>query len=117
MRKRAFTLVEILISIVILGIGITVMFNIFPLALQSLTYSRRLNQVYFLAQQKLDEIKADSPGREFQDSGQQDELRWSLTTRPYQIQSEIELIMAQLDIEFNFQGRTVRQRFVTYLEE
>ncbi|MBI5145498.1 MAG: prepilin-type N-terminal cleavage/methylation domain-containing protein, partial [Candidatus Omnitrophica bacterium] len=37
--KRGFSLVEILLALLILGIGIVTLFNLFPLGFQALAYS------------------------------------------------------------------------------
>ncbi|MBI4972773.1 MAG: prepilin-type N-terminal cleavage/methylation domain-containing protein [Candidatus Omnitrophica bacterium] len=56
--KRGFSLVEILLALLILGIGIVTLFNLFPLGFQALAYSRRLNEVSLLAQKKMEELKS-----------------------------------------------------------
>jgi prepilin-type N-terminal cleavage/methylation domain-containing protein len=113
--KRGFTLVEVLLAIFILGLGIVTSFNLFPLGLQSLSYARKLNEIYFLAEKKLEELKSQ-PKIEFgQTSGQEKDLHWAIYLQPLKFPEGIELTFVELDIDFVFMGRTERQRFVTYL--
>ncbi len=54
-----FTLIEVLLAIFILGLGMVTSFNLFPVGLQSLSYARRLNEVYFLAEKKMEDLNAE----------------------------------------------------------
>lgn len=114
-NKRGFSLVEILISLLILGVGIVISFNLFPLSWQSLAYSRKLNEVSMLAQKKLEELKSEdnlSPSRMF---GKEKDLDWNLTAQPLKLEGDLEVTQVELDIEFSFQGSPQKQKFVTYL--
>lgn len=110
-----FTLVEILISLLVLGIGITIMFNLFPLAFQSLMYSRRLNEAYFLAEKKLEELKSQGLSGQTSLSGREGELSWKISSGPLKLSEGVEVINAEVDIDFIFQGKLQAQKFVTYL--
>lgn len=114
--RRSFTLVEILIALSILAVGIVVLFNIFPLSWQAFAYSRKLNEVSVLAQKKLEELNSSAvtPG---QLSGKENDLDWNVSIASLQLEPGVEVFQAQLDIEFNFQGRPQKQRFVTYLSK
>lgn len=113
--KKAFTLIEILIAIFILGLGMVILFNLFPLGLQSFSYARKLNEVYFLAQKKLEELKLQPSLEPLEASGEEKDLHWKISTRPSKLPEGIEVIYAELEIEFAFQARGQKQRFITYL--
>lgn len=110
-----FTLVEVLMAIFILGLGMVTSYNLFPLGLQSLSYARRLNEVYFLAEKKMEELKSQSQIQPAEASGKEKELLWSIYTKSLKFSEGAELTYVELDIDFIFMGRTERQRFVTYL--
>jgi len=113
--NKGFTLVEVLMAIFILGIGMVTSYNLFPLGLQSLTYARRLNEVYFLAERKLEELKLQSTIEPGETSGKEREMTWTIYTQPFKLQEGVEVTYVELDIDLVFRGRTERQRFVTYL--
>ena len=117
MKRKGFTLVEILIALLILGLGIVTVFNLFPLALQSITYSRRLNEVYFLAQKKLEELGSSGFEGLPQKSGDEGQLHWEITSEPVTLEGNVEMKCVQLEVEFDFQQRKHTQRFVTYVEK
>jgi prepilin-type N-terminal cleavage/methylation domain-containing protein len=113
--KKGFTLVEILISLFILGLGIIFLFNLFPLGLQSLIYAHKLNQVSFLAQKKLEAIKSQPTVEAGQSSGKEGDLNWQISAQPLQLAEGPQVTCIQLDIDFDFKGAPQRQRFVTYI--
>lgn len=113
--KKGFTLIEVLLAIFILGLGIVTSFNLFPLGFQSLSYARRLNEVYFLAEKKLEELKLQSKIEVGEVSGKEKDLMWTIYAQPLKLPEGVELTYVELDIEFVFQGRQESQRFVTYL--
>jgi len=112
--KRAFTLVEVLIAIFILGLGIVTLTNLFPLGLQSLSYARKLNEVYFVAEKKLEELKLQASITPGETSGQEKDLNWKISVQPLQFPEGIEVTYVELEINFTFQGRMQRQRIITY---
>ncbi len=110
--ERAFTLVEILVALAILLIGIVVMLNLFPLGWQSFTYARRLNGVALLAEKKFEEFKLQ---KEFKDaSGSEQGFNWAIKTQAIKLLENVEVVCAQLDIDFDYQGKKLSERFVTY---
>lgn len=116
MKKTGFTLVEVMISLFILGLGLVSLFNLFPLAWQSLSYSRKLNEVVYLSEKKLEELKSQQDKIEYgQISGKEGDLNWAISTRPLKLTEDIELIYAQLDIDFSYQNKPQKERFITYL--
>lgn len=115
--KKGFTLIEVLVAIAILGLGIVTLFNLFPLGLQSLSYARKLNEVYFLAEKKLEELKLEPQIEPGQASGDEKDLHWSISTKTLGLPEGIEVIHAQLEINFGFQGKQQKEIFVTYLTQ
>jgi prepilin-type N-terminal cleavage/methylation domain-containing protein len=113
--NKGFTLIEVLLAIFILGLGIVTSFNLFPQGLQALSYARRLNEIYFLAEKKLEELKSQPTIEPGETSGQEKDLNWTIYTKAQTFPEGIGVTFVELDIDFVFQGRTQRQRFVTYL--
>lgn len=113
-KKSAFTLIEVLIALFILATGLIFLFNLFLMGWQSLAYGRKLNEVSLLAQQKFEELKT-LPTEAGQTSGRQGDFNWKVTLQPLNLTSGATALLAQLDVEFNFQGRAQKERFVTYL--
>lgn len=113
--KRGFTLVEILVSLFLIAGGILTIFNLFPLGFQSLTYSRKLNEVSLLTQKKFEEIKSQEVIELGVKSGKEGDLNWKVTTKTLELPEGIEVINVELDIDFDFLGKPHQQRFITYL--
>ena len=112
---RGFTLIEILVSLFILAVGLIVLLDLFPLGLQALSYSRKIGEVSLLAQKKLEELKSQGIIEIGQKSGKEGDLNWQMNIRPLKLGEGIEVASAQLDIDFDFQGKPLKQRFITYL--
>ncbi|MDD4939707.1 MAG: prepilin-type N-terminal cleavage/methylation domain-containing protein [Candidatus Omnitrophica bacterium] len=117
MAKRGYTLVEVLIAIFILGLGVVTLTNLFPLGLQAFSYARKLNEVYFLAEKKLEELKLEPNLSAGQTSGVERDLNWKITVAPVTPLEGIELNYVELEINFYFQGRMQRQRVITYFNK
>ena len=115
--KKGFTLVEVLIAILILGLGIVTLANLFPLGLQSLSYARKLNKVYFLAEKKLEELKLQPSITPGEMSGEEKDLNWKISIQPLKLPEGIEVTHVELEINFIFQGRMQKQRVITYLNK
>lgn len=114
-QRAGFTLIEILVSLVILGVGISVLFNLFPLGLQALSYSRKIGEVSYLAQKKLEEVKSLATVGLGTTSGEEGDLNWQMNTGVLKLSDGVELISVGLDIDFSIQGKPQRHRFITYL--
>jgi len=115
-RNKGFTLVEVLVAMFILGLGIVSLFGLFPLAWQSLFYSRKLTQVTYFAHKKIDELKAQGKNIQMgENSGKDGDLSWAVTREPLKLVGGVEVVYVQLDIKFDFQSREQKQRFITYL--
>lgn len=113
MSKKGFTLVEILVALAILLLGIVVILNLFPLGWQSFTYARRLNGVSLLAEKKFEEFKLQ---KEFKDSsGSEQGFNWAIKTQSIKLPQNVDVACAQLDIDFDYQGKKLSERFVTYV--
>jgi prepilin-type N-terminal cleavage/methylation domain-containing protein len=117
MKKSStgFSLVEVLVALFILGMGIATLFNLFPLGWQALAHSRKLNEVYLLADRKMEELKTRDHLEEGQMTGQEGDLNWSVSLKPMKLPEGSEVIFAQMEIDFVFQKQTQKQRFITYL--
>lgn len=114
-KREGFSLVEILIALVLLGFGIVALLNLFPLGLQSLSYSHRLNEVAMLAEKKLEELKIQKPVPIGKTSGKEGDMNWDVSTSTLKLAPGVEVVYAELDIGFDFQKSSQKQRFVTYL--
>lgn len=114
-RNKGFSLIEVLVAIFILALGIVSFLNLFPLGLQSLSYARKLNEVYFVAEKKLEELKMQPAIEPGQISGAEQDLNWTISSKPLQLQEGINITAVELDIDFGFFGRAQKQKFVTYV--
>jgi len=115
MEKKGFTLVEVLIAVFILGLGIVTLANLFPLGLQAFSYARKLNEVYFLAEKKLEELKLQPNLTPVETSGQEKDLSWKISVQPLTFPEGIGVTYVELEIDFVFQGRMQKQRVITYM--
>ncbi|MFH1414441.1 MAG: prepilin-type N-terminal cleavage/methylation domain-containing protein [Candidatus Omnitrophota bacterium] len=114
-KKHGFTLIEILIALLIFGLGVVILFNLFPLSFQAFSYSRKLQDVSLLAQKKFEELKSSRDLTEVQSSQKDGDLEWSIKIGPVDPGGDASLMLVELNIEFDFQGKTHSERFVTYL--
>jgi prepilin-type N-terminal cleavage/methylation domain-containing protein len=115
--QKGFSLIEVLIALFILGVGMAVLFNLFPMGWQALAYSRKLNEVYLLVQKKMEEIKREQALQPGETSGEEGDLNWSVNVKPLRLEDTLEVIQVQLDVDFEFQKIPQKQRFITYLPE
>ncbi|MFH1457806.1 MAG: prepilin-type N-terminal cleavage/methylation domain-containing protein [Candidatus Omnitrophota bacterium] len=113
--QEGFSLIEVLVALFILGVGIAILFNLFPMGWQALAYSRKLNEVYLLAQRKLEGLKNEPIPQEGAQSAKEGDLSWSLSARPVKFEEGIEIIFVELDVDFEFQKQPQKQRFVAYI--
>lgn len=87
MRKdcRGFSLLEVLVAFVILGLTVGVLMRIFSGGLNNLTVADGYSRAVFLAESKLAALGVEQPLREGGESGEVDHrFRWSTEVRPYQ---------------------------------
>lgn len=107
---------ELMIALFVLGLGLVSLFNLFPLAWQALSYSRKLNEVATLAEKKLEELKAQ-PDKILsgQTSGENGDLNWAISAQPRTLTEGVKVTYVELDIDFSYQKQSQKQRFVTYI--
>lgn len=60
MGKKGFTLVELMVSVVILGFGLSIVIQSYLSALAGLDTSRNMVESMFFAQKKIEEVTADA---------------------------------------------------------
>lgn len=63
MKKRGFTFLEVMISLLLLMIGIVFLIDLFPIALKNFKKSKDITMATFLLQEKMEEIRNLSPGQ------------------------------------------------------
>jgi prepilin-type N-terminal cleavage/methylation domain-containing protein len=112
---KGFTLMELLISLSILGVGIIIIFSLFPLSLRSMTYGRKLTRVYFLAEKKMEEIKAIENKTTLDAiEGEEGDMHWSISPKDVQLGDGIDVIYVEVGIDYDFMGHNEKQKFGTY---
>ena len=112
---KGFTLMELLISLSILGVGVIILFSLFPLSLRSMTYGRKLTQVYFLAEKKMEELKAIENKTTIDVSeGEEGDMRWSISPKSVQLSDGVDVIYVEVGINYDFMGHSEKQKFGTY---
>ena len=107
------TLVEVLIALLILGIGISFLYTVFPLGIRISKEVQMLGKVSFFAQKKIEELKTNN--ETLSDSnGQEADFNWTINIQDFQAENNIYLKKIQLVVQWP-EGRTVRiKTFVTY---
>jgi len=115
-QTKGFTLIEVMIAIVILGIGISFIYTIFPLGLKISREIQFLDTISFFAQKKFEGLKAGSEA--FVDaSGQESEFNWTLRIENYTTENNIVLKKAELDFLWIPGKAAIRKKsFFTYLK-
>ena len=80
-QARGFTLVEVLVAALILGVSLLFIFTAFLPGYQNVAYAGRVSQAVMLAQQKLEELKAGPfpPGNGTATNGRYS-LAWTVTS-------------------------------------
>lgn len=113
--SKGFTLVEILIAMLILGIGLSLVYSIFPLGLRISRDVQTLGRVSFFAQKKIEELKTMNGAPE-DSSGEEPDFSWSIKVQDYTGEANIVLKKIQLDAQWQ-QGQDTRKKtFVTYFK-
>jgi prepilin-type N-terminal cleavage/methylation domain-containing protein len=113
--SKGFTLVEVMIAMLILGIGLSLIYNIFPLGIRISRQVQNLGRVSFFAQKKIEELKtsnttiADS-------SGQEEGFNWTIKITDYISEGNVALKKIQLDAQWQEGQDTLEKTFVTYFK-
>ncbi|MFC1709093.1 prepilin-type N-terminal cleavage/methylation domain-containing protein [Candidatus Omnitrophota bacterium] len=110
--SKGFTLVEVLIAMLILGIGLSLIYTIFPLGIRISREVQFLGRISFFAQKKIEELKtfnatiADS-------SGQEASFNWTIKVSDHTAGANAVLKKIQLEALWE-EGKTIRsKRFIT----
>ncbi len=83
-RDRGFTLLEVLIALAILGLSLTVLFNLFGNSLNLAREGETEAAAAALAQSLLERLGPETPIRDGDLTGKTaDDLRWRLHVEPY----------------------------------
>jgi prepilin-type N-terminal cleavage/methylation domain-containing protein len=114
-KLKAFTLIEVLIALLILGIGISFLYAMFPLGIRISKEVQMLGRISFFAQKKIEELKTSN--ETVSDlSGQEADFNWTINIRDYNTEDNLALKKLQLDFEW-LQGSAVRRKtFITYFK-
>lgn len=83
---NGFTLLEVLIAVIILGLSVTAILQQFSLALRGGNVSRDMCRAVLYAKQKLEELKTIEEGEGAANSGSFDDgFEWETSSQPYPI--------------------------------
>ena len=86
-----FTLLEVMVAIVILGLGLTVVFELFSGGLKSVEISNDYSNAVILANKKMGELSLKEKldvGKEMGDFSEEDNYKWEVDIVPYQVDEE-----------------------------
>ncbi|MBL7197945.1 MAG: prepilin-type N-terminal cleavage/methylation domain-containing protein [Candidatus Omnitrophica bacterium] len=110
-----FTLLEVLIALMILGLGITSLYSIFPLGIRISRDVQMLGGISFFAQKKIEQLKITNETLS-NSSGQEANFNWTIRVEDYSTENNIVLKKIQLDAEW-LQGDNKRKKsFITYFK-
>lgn len=113
--KKGFTLVEILIALLILGIGISLIYTIFPLGIRISRDVQTLGRISFFAQKKIEELKTLNQTPE-DSSGEENDFNWEIKVNNQVIHDNVSLTKIELRADWQ-EGQTTRtKKFVTYFK-
>ncbi len=90
-NEAAFTLLEVMVSIAILGVSLIILFELFSGSLKLARTSEDYLKATLLAQTKMNELKLKNFDMEEADSGtfeDNPEYHWSVTVKPYKTEFE-----------------------------
>lgn len=109
-----FTLIEVLIALVILAMGLSLVYAIFPLGIRISRQVQTLGRVSFFAQKKIEELKISNTTIE-DSSGQENDFNWTIKVEDYTAEN-IVLKKIQLQTQWQEGGNTKKRKFVTYFK-
>ena len=86
-----FTLLEVMVAIVILGLGLTVVFELFSGGLKSVEISNDYSNAVILANKKMGELSLKEKldvGKEMGDFSEEESYKWEVEIIPYKVDEE-----------------------------
>jgi len=112
---KGFTLVEIMVALIILGIGISLIYTIFPIGIRISREVQTLGKISFFAQKKLEELKTSNETLS-DSSGEEIGFNWTVKVEDFNTEENIALKKVQLDAKWQ-QGQRVREKkFISYFK-
>ena len=90
-HEWGFTLLEVMVAIVILGLGLTVVFELFSGGLKSVEISNDYSNAVILANKKMGELSLKEKldvGKETGDFSKEDNYKWEVDIVSYQVDEE-----------------------------
>ena len=113
MKRKGFTLIEVLIAVAILAGGLLAAFYMFPLGMRQLRVSRILMDMSFFAKEKLEEIKTYDIVEE--SSGTEGDIQWQISLSEQSPLSEVTVRKVILTLKHTSQASDIEEEFITYL--
>jgi prepilin-type N-terminal cleavage/methylation domain-containing protein len=112
--NSGFTLIEIIISLVIFVIGVLAVFYLFPIGLKASGLAGQLSKVTFLAQEKIEMVKA---GLEVLPQGEQGDISWELFIREITPPGVEDVVVQEINLTLAWQqgDRQRQETFITYV--
>ncbi|MBI3582657.1 MAG: prepilin-type N-terminal cleavage/methylation domain-containing protein [Nitrospinae bacterium] len=95
-----FTLLEVMVAIAILGLGLTVVFELFSGGLKSVEISNDYSNAVILANKKMGELSLKEMlkvGKEAGDFPEEDNYKWEVEIEPYKESSEFGVRNSELE--------------------
>ncbi|MFH1459149.1 MAG: type II secretion system protein [Candidatus Omnitrophota bacterium] len=121
-KTKAFTLIETIIALAILGVGLVAVMRYFPQALDTAKRSADLTQATMIAQQKIEEIKAESfdninNADSFQTSGfildpEHSGFEYEIVINPL---GDVTLKSITVRVRWQFKAKTISREFQTQI--
>lgn len=90
-HQSGFTLLEVMVAIVILGLGLTVVFELFSGGLKSVEISNDYSNAVILANKKMGELSLKEKldvGKEMGDFSEEESYKWEVEIIPYKVDEE-----------------------------
>ena len=111
---KGFTILEVLIALLILGIGISFIYTVFFAGIRISNNIQFLDRTSFFAQKKIEELKI-SNSTLVDSFGQEGELNWTVYVGNVTEENNIALRKIQLDLEWQEGLTNIKKKsFVTY---